>query len=140
MDLADDAEFLRAFEARSIPLDAWMHRSHVRMAYLYLRDHGLDEGLRRIRSGIQALNASHGDKVPEGRLDRGYHETLTVAWARIIHGTIRAWGGEADFAAFAAAHPHLLQRTLTRLFYSRARMMTWEAKRGFVEPDLTPLP
>jgi len=29
---------------------------------------------------------------------------------------------------------------LPRLFYSRERIMTWEAKRAFVEPDLMPLP
>lgn len=139
-DDADDADFLRAFESRSIPFGSWNHRSHVRMAYLYLRDHGLEEGLRRIRSGILALNASHGDRVPADRVDRGYHETLTVAWARVIHAAARDRGAGADFGEFAAAHPHLLQRTLMRLFYSRARMMTWEAKRGFVEPDLLPLP
>jgi len=140
--LEDDADpaFLRAFEARTIPFETWTHRSHVRMAYLYLRDHGLDEGLRRIRAGIRALNASHGDRVPEGELERGYHETLTVAWARIIEGVIRRWGAEADFEAFAAKHPHLLKRTLLRLFYSRERIVTWEAKRAFVEPDLLPLP
>jgi len=140
MEIASDAEFLRAFEARTIPFESWNHRSHVRMAYLYLREHGLEEGLRRIRSGIQALNASFGDRVPEDALDRGYHETLTVAWARVIEGAIRRWGAEADFEAFAAKHPHLLQRTLLRLFYSRERIMTWEAKRAFVEPDLLPLP
>ena len=140
MSIADDADFLRAFETRSIPIDSWNHRSHVRMAYLYLRDHGLDEGLRRIRAGIQALNASFGDKIPVDQIDRGYHETLTVAWARIIDSAVRNPGGEEHFEAFAATHPHLLQRTLLRLFYSRARLMTWEAKRGFVEPDLVPLP
>jgi hypothetical protein len=140
MDSATDADFLRAFEARAIPLEAWTHRCHVRMAYLYLRDHGLEGGLTRIRDGIQALNASHGDKIPEGQLDRGYHETMTVAWARIIAATIRKWGGEADFEAFIAIHPHLLQRTLMRLFYSRERMMTWEAKGAFAEPDLLALP
>ena len=140
MSIADDADFLRAFETRSIPIDSWNHRSHVRMAYLYLRDHGLDEGLRRIRAGIQALNASFGDKIPVDQIDRGYHETLTVAWARIIDSAVRNPGGEEHFEAFAATHPHLLPRTLLRLFYSRARLMTWEAKRGFVEPDLVPLP
>lgn len=140
METTGDADFLRAFESRTIPFESWTHRSHVRMAYLYLRDQGLDEGLRRIRAGIQALNALHADKVPDGQFDRGYHETMTVAWARILEATIRRWGGEADFEAFAAMHPHLLQRTLMRLFYSRARIMTWEAKRAFVEPDLLPLP
>jgi len=137
--LADDA-FLREFETCSIALESWSHRCHVRMAYLYLSRHGYADGLRRVRDGINALNASHGDKIPKDQVDRGYHETLTVAWARIIDATIRRWGAGADFEAFAAEHPHLLQKRLTRLFYSRERMMTWEAKRGFVEPDLLPLP
>lgn len=137
---ASDDAFLRDLETCAIDLERWSHRSHVRMAWLYLSRHGYDEGLRRIRDGINALNASHGDKIPKDQLDRGYHETLTVCWARIIDGVIRQWGAEADFDAFATTHLHLLQRTLTRLAYSRARMMTWEAKRAFVEPDLLPLP
>lgn len=137
--LADDP-FLQAFETCSIPLESWSHRCHVRMAYLYLSRHGYDDGLRRIRDGINALNDSHGDKIPKDQVDRGYHETLTVAWARIIAAVIRHWGAGADFEAFAAEHPHLLSKRLTRVFYSRARMMTWDAKRAFVEPDLLPLP
>jgi len=137
--LSDDA-FLRAFESTAIDIEAWNHRCHVRMAYLYLVRHGYDAGLVRIRDGINALNASHGDKIPKDQVDRGYHETLTAAWARIIAASIRRWGAGADFDAFAAEHPHLLQKRLTRLFYSRERMTTWEAKRAFVEPDLLPLP
>jgi hypothetical protein len=65
---------------------------------------------------------------------------MTVAWARLIDSAIRHWGSESGFDAFAEKHPYLLQRRLTRLFYSSARMMTWEAKRAFVEPDLLALP
>jgi hypothetical protein len=137
--LADDA-FLAAFESCTIDHECWSHRCHVRMAYLYLARHGYDEGLRRVRDGINALNASHGDKIPKDQVDRGYHETLTVAWVRLIAAAIRQWGAEDGFDAFAAKHPHLLVRTLTRVFYSRERMMNWEAKRTFVEPDLSPLP
>jgi hypothetical protein len=136
----EDDAFLRAFESRSIPHAEWTHRCHVRMAYLYLRAHGYDDGLRRIRDGINALNASHGDAIPKDQVDRGYHETLTVAWARVIAASMRGRDPGTDFDAFAAEHPHLLQKTLLRSFYSRARMMTWEAKRAFVEPDLLPLP
>ena len=135
-----DPEFLAAFESLSIPLEQWSHRCHVRMAYLYLRAHGYDDGLRRIRDGINALNASHGDKIPKDQMDRGYHETLTVAWARVIAASMRGRDPGTDFDAFAAEHPHLLQKTLLRSFYSRARLMTWEAKREFVAPDLIPLP
>jgi hypothetical protein len=138
--MEDDDAFLRRFEACGFRHEEWNHRCHVRMAYLYLRAHPFDEAVRRIRDGIQALNASHGDKVPTDVVDRGYHETLTVAWARIIGAAVARWGAETDFDSFAAKHPHLLQRTLTRMFYSRERMMNWTAKREFVEPDLLGLP
>jgi len=66
--------------------------------------------------------------------------TLTVAWARVISASMRGRDPGTHFDAFAAEHPHLLQKTLLRSFYSHARLMTWEAKRAFVEPDLLPLP
>lgn len=41
--------------------------------------------------------------------------------------------------AFCDHQPHLLQKSRLELFYSRQRLLTWEAKRTFVEPDLAPL-
>jgi hypothetical protein len=140
LDELPDADFLAAFETLAIDIEKWSHRCHVRMAYLYLRDHGYEEGLRRIRDGIQALNASHGDKIPKDKVDRGYHETMTVAWAQVVDATIRRWGPEADFAAFAEIHGYLLHKRLLRLYYSTGRILTWDAKRTSVEPDLGPLP
>jgi hypothetical protein len=135
--MIDDEGFLRDFEALRIPHEGWTHRSHLRMAYGYLRRHPFEEALRRVREGIHRLNAAHG--TPD-LIDRGYHETLTVAWMRIVASTIVAHGAGDDSEDFCNRHPHLLQRTLLRLFYTRDRLMSWEAKRGFVEPDLLPLP
>lgn len=132
-----DPEFLAAFEACTIPHEAWSHRAHIRMAYLVLRRDGLQKGLDAARAGIQKLNASQN--TPEA-LDRGYHETITCAWMRLVDSAIRNYGPGEDFEAFAAQHPHLLCRTQLRLFYSRERIMSWEAKRGFVPPDLAALP
>jgi hypothetical protein len=39
-----------------------------------------------------------------------------------------------------AANPHLCAKTLLRLYYTRDRILTAEARAGFVEPDLAPLP
>ena len=89
---------------------------------------------RRQRTGTVPQGARFASGEPSSAL------TLTVAWARIVAAAIRQWGAGADFDAFAAEHPHLLQKRLTRLFYSRERLMTWDAKRAFVEPDLLPLP
>ena len=53
---------------------------------------------------------------------------------------MRQFGAMDNSDAFFAEHAHLTQRTLLRLFYSRERLVSWEAKRAFVEPDLLTLP
>lgn len=133
----DDRAFLLAFEAAAIPRDQWTHRAHIRMAFLYLRDLPFDEALKRIRSSIQRLNRAN--QVPETPTS-GYHETVTVAWARVVASALRAHGPTSDFDAFAEAHPHLLSKTLLRLYYSRECMGAPAAKSSFVAPDLAPLP
>ena len=87
-------------------------------------------------SGIKKLNAAHGlVETP----DRGYHETLTVAWAMVIDATIRSRGQLDTFDAFATEHPHLLCRTMLRVFYS-PKGMPPQSRYSFVPPDLAPLP
>ncbi len=128
---------LEAFRSCSIPLEEWNHRAHLSVAYLLLREHGLEEATRRMREGVQRYNASKGiEQTPTG----GYHETLTVAWMRVLHATMTAYGPEADADAFFAAHPHMLSKVMLRLFYSRPRIMSHEARHRWVDPDLAPLP
>jgi len=133
----DDTRFLARFEACEIPLSEWNHRAHLRVAYAYLRLHGLEGAMERMREGIPRFNASKGI---EDALDRGYHDTLTVAWLRILDAMISVHGPEESAEAFLDRHTQLASKVLLRLYYSRDRIMTWEAKRGFVEPDLAPLP
>ena len=69
-------------------------------------------------------------------LEKGYHETMTQAWVRLVHWTL-SHGEVAESAdAFCDQQPQLMEKTRLQLFYSRERLMTWEAKREFVEPDL----
>jgi hypothetical protein len=128
---------LEAFEACSIPLADWNHRAHLTIAYLLLRQHPLEEATDRMRRGVQRFNLAKGiEQTPTG----GYHETLTVAWMRVLHTTIGAYGGASGPEEFFAQHPHLLSKVMLRLFYTRPRIMSSEARYGFVEPDLAPLP
>lgn len=133
----EDAGFLEAFEQRTLPAGLWNHRAHLRVAYLYLANHPFDEGLSRIRSGIQAYNAATG--VVDGRT-MGYHETLTVAWARLVRAAIDVSPPAEDSRAFLESHPALMVRALLREFYTQGRITTWQAKWRFVEPDLASLP
>ncbi|HVZ93009.1 MAG TPA: hypothetical protein VG797_00720 [Phycisphaerales bacterium] len=132
----DDDALLQAVEGCTLPLDAWHHPEHIRIAWCLLRRHPFAEAMEHLRATIKRFNAHH--QIPEA-IDRGYHETLTRAYLVIIDSTMRHYGPESDSRAFIARHPHL-QRTLLRVFYSRERIMSLEAKQGFVEPDLAPLP
>lgn len=132
----DDEILWWAFRNASLPHAEWTHRSHVRVAFLYLTRWTLDEAHLRMRVGIVRLNASHGlEETP----DRGYHETLTRAWLAL---TAHARGGRyfASSEAFLVDHPELLDKQLTLRFYSRARLDSLRARSIFVEPDLAPLP
>jgi hypothetical protein len=136
----DDSEFLRQFEARTLPFEQWTHRAHVKAAYLYLRDHPFDEALARMRAGVKAYNAAN--HVPDGPTS-GYNETTTVAFFTLVAATMRAYRQAfptADADAFCDTHPQLMTRHALRLFYSPERRMHPDAKARFVEPDLAPLP
>ncbi len=135
-----DLDFLRQFERCTLPLAEWNHRAHVKVAYVYLTAHPLDEAIDCIRRGIKRYNAAND--VPEGP-QAGYNETTTVAFMHLVHATIEADGavfpvGSAD--EFCDTHPHLLQTSILRLFYSPTRRMDPRAKKAFIEPDLTQLP
>ena len=135
--MLDDEAFLAAFEAHALPLDQWHHLDHIRVAFLYLRAHGVEEGIARIRGGIQGYNAARG---VQDALTSGYHETVTQAWARLVAQALRDGPEVADSQAFAAAHPELLDKRRLRRHYTPDQILTLEAKRVFVEPDLEPLP
>ena len=53
-----DDEFLLAFETCSLPREAWTHRAHVRMAWLYLGRHPAADARRLASEGIRRYNAA----------------------------------------------------------------------------------
>lgn len=120
-----------------MPLEQWTHRAHLRVAFLYLRRYGLDEAVTRMRSGIQRFNAA--SQTPEA-VDRGYHETITQAWLHLIWADMPAADPDQSSVEFVDARPDLGEKRVLLQHYSRERIMSWEAKHQFVEPDLAPLP
>jgi hypothetical protein len=134
-----DGELLSRFEQQAIPRPEWTHRAHVMVAYLYVRDLDFEEALDQIRSGIKALNAANG--VEEGPL-MGYHETITVAFARIIAGVVAGHHPQRDLSAeeFCDKHPELMCSKLFRLFYSPQVLGSPRAKVSFLQPDIAQLP
>ena len=134
--LIDDAGLMAAFEKGVLPPEGWNHRAHVRVAFAYLRRYELNAALAQMRAGLHTLNAAHA--VPDAA-DRGYHETITVAFMRLIHAAC----GKQTFASsteFCDRHPELMKKDALFSYYSRGHLASPEAKTTFVEPDLAPLP
>jgi len=133
----DDETFLKLFESAELPLDQWHHPEHIKVAYLYLRRYPFETAMDRIREKIKAQNMAH--KVPESPT-RGYHETMTQAWLRLVHVTLCEYGPAETADDFYEQSPQLTQKKTLRLFYSKEVFMSLPAKYEFFEPDLAPLP
>jgi len=135
-----DEELLRQFEQCTLPFAQWTHRSHVKVAYLYLRKMPFDKALEQIRTAIKRYNAANNR--PDGPAT-GYNETTTRALLHLIAAVMAAYGDafpvdNAD--EFCDKHPQLMSHYILRFFYSPQRRMDPLAKTQFVEPDLTALP
>jgi len=127
-----------AFRARTIPHAEWTHTAHLRVGAWHVQRYGADKALAMLRIGIQRLNEAHG--TPNSPTS-GYHETITVAYVRLI----------ADFLA-ACADDEPLERRVERMiagplgdravllgFWSQPLLMSERARREWVPPDLAPL-
>src|SRR5689334_23383349 len=129
----NDESFLHAFEDGSLRADDWHHREHIKVAYLLLRNFPLTVAIDRMRAGLKKLNDAQG--VPDS-LERGYHETITQAWMRLVDFTLHESGPAADADQFFQDHPELAQPKTLRLFYSKQRLMSAQAKAEYLTPDL----
>ena len=122
-----DDEFLAGFERCDLP--SFGHRDHLRVAFAYARRGGTPAaiaGARRIRAFAEA----HGDH------DK-YHETVTVAWARMVAHHAHEF---ESVDALLAGCPQLGSRDLLARHYSPARLADPRARTTFLEPDRRPLP
>ncbi len=125
----EDAELLARFETRAFTREAWTHEMHVRVGWIHLCLWRFEEAMDRMRAGIKALNESNG-VANDG--SGGYHETVTRMWLVLI-----ANAPDADRSSvFLERNPGLLQKDVLLRNYSREVLMSPEARKGWVRPDL----
>ncbi|MGE0711012.1 MAG: hypothetical protein AB7N76_28405 [Planctomycetota bacterium] len=129
---------VRAFEERPLPFADWHHREHLVVCCWLLLEHPLAEATVRLRAGIQTFNARHGiEQTPTG----GYHETVTLCFLRLIDAFLTERGREAPREVLVAeVGARFADKYCVLEHYSRERINSWEARTGWVEPDLKPLP
>ena len=134
MMTAADQAFLADFESGRLPKEAFDHRAHVRLAYLYLVRHGFDDAMQRMRAGLQAFIRHHG--IPPAK----YHETLTKSWLMAVHHFMARSSVAASADEFIAANPRLLDSKIMLTHYQAATLFSDSARAAFLEPDLEPIP
>jgi hypothetical protein len=104
------------------------------MAAAYVLQFG-DAAFYRIRAGIHHLNWHHGTITTP---DRGYHETLTIFWTRVVQSFCRehAGMGRAELLNLAMEQ---LPSGLFQDYYGFDVVRSREARQNWMEPDLRPL-
>lgn len=127
-----DHEFLDAFENCRLANELFHHRDHLRLGWIYLRRYRVSDAAVRIAESIRRYAAHHG------RSDK-YHETITVAWLRLVAdftGRTRA----VNFNELLASSPELLDKNTLHQYYSPELLDTEAARTQFVPPDRKALP
>jgi hypothetical protein len=125
--------------ARTLPREEWTHEAHLAATtYLVLKRPEID-----LDANIRSIISSYNEIVGGVNSDTaGYHDTITRAYLR----GIRLFLHEADMGRpIHELVNELLMSPMGRRdwplrFWSKERLMSVEARRGWVEPDLGAMP
>lgn len=128
-----DDELIAAFEGAAFRPGEFGHADHVRLAYALRSRRGLMATLEALSTGLR--NLATANEAPDL-----YHETLTWAFALLIHQRMLLQPAES-WPQFAAANPDLLEWPSPALaaYYRPETLESDLARRSFVLPDRTPL-
>jgi hypothetical protein len=123
--------------ARTLPKAEWTHAAHFAAAVWVLTGRQYDAA-RDMPGLIRAYNEATG--VANTDTD-GYHETITQASLRAASAWLDAHAGQSRAEALASllASPYGRSDWLL-IHWSREALFSAEARRGWLEPDLKPLP
>ena len=129
----------KGFLARTLPKPEWTHEAHIsttswliiERASDILPERDLPDLIRRYNESVGGVNSD----------SEGYHETITQLFIR----TLRLSLGRSEGQGLCARVNAVLsapegRRDWPLRFYSRERLFSKEARLGWVEPDLRPLP
>jgi hypothetical protein len=134
--LADAEILVGGFTECTLPKSEWTHEAHL-IAGLYLLSNFGEQALDQMRSRLIRYNLAVGGVNDD---HNGYHETMTVFWLWALrsicgdeNGKVR-WDQETlDDLIFDEG---LADRNLWLAYYSKERMMSVEARKSFLPPDL----
>lgn len=127
-----DQEFETQFEKLTLHPVLFSHEAHIRLAWIHIKQYGLDQAIENICTQIKAFATFHGDA------DK-YNHTVTIAAIRAVyHFMLKA--GLDNFSDFITTHPRLKTsfKQLIESHYSTNIFASSQAKEAYLAPDLLP--
>lgn len=129
----NDIEFLDSFHRNSLPSEEFRHRGHLRLAWLVLSRHRLDQALTIMTQQIKRYAAAQGDT-------RRYHETLTRFWVHLVNHTMENTVEATSLDELVEKFPILLDKGLPYKHWTSELFNSQEARTNWIAPDILPLP
>jgi hypothetical protein len=96
-----DDELISAIDSKSLPLPAFTHTQHVRLAWSCLRRWPLLQAMSEFRRLLIAYAAHHGKPTL-------YHETVTFAYLLLVYERMARSPHLTEWSTFSAKHADLL--------------------------------
>ncbi len=121
--------------ARTLPKPEWTHEAHLAACLWLIRERPDFAPEQDLPGAIRAYNVAVGGENTDSA---GYHETLTqlyIKGVRAFADTL-AEGTSLVGAVNALLESEIGDRQWPLCFYSKERLFSVEARRGWVEPDL----
>jgi hypothetical protein len=119
---------------RTLPRPQWTHPAHLVFATALLDDRGLGGAETAAPGLIRAYNESVGGVNDD---TQGYHHTITIFFLRKIAAFHAPYGDESRGAkATRLLASPLAAPDYPLRFYSRERLFSVEARRGWMAGDL----
>ena len=125
-----------AFVACTLPKADWTHEAHLRVGLWHRLRMPAEAALEALRERISRYNVATGGVNTD---TDGYHETITRLYVILIDRWLAredATGPVDELAERMVAA--LGDRELPLRHYSRERLFSTAARRGWVAPDLRP--
>jgi hypothetical protein len=131
-DLSEVHEVVRRFEACEYSPAEFTHAHHLTVACFYLSTLPDEEALVRMRLGLRRFVEHHGKNA--------YHETITCFWMQACSHLLSAQPAGNDIIEnINAAIQALGKKDMVFEHYTRDRVMSEAARRGWIAPDLKPI-
>ncbi len=134
--IADAEQLVKGFLECELEKGEFTHEAHL-LSGLYMLAHHGDETLSIMRTKLADFLRSMGVESTD---TSGYHETMTIFWLWVLKKHFADENGQVHWTQenvdAVIDNPNLTNRNLWLSHYSKEKMMSVEARRGFVDGDV----